>query len=109
MRRLAATVLVHRPAGSVMLPAGSVPGPDDAALITNPACWDADDDTGPETGPGGEGDAVVPDESWTITGIQAWAADHGVDLAGARKKEDLLMIVRDETSSREDDDGVDNP
>jgi len=32
-----------------------------------------------------------------------------VDLAGARKKEDLLMIVRDETSSREDDDGVDNP
>ena len=92
-----------------MLPAGCVPGPDDAALITNPACWDADDDTGPETGPGGEGDAVVPDESWTITGIQAWAADHGVDLAGARKKEDLLMIVRDETSSREDDDGVDNP
>ena len=85
MRRLAATVLVHRPAGSVLLPAGCVPGP------------------------GGEGDAVVPDESWTITGIQAWAADHGVDLAGARKKEDLLMIVRDETSSREDDDGVDNP
>ena len=102
MRRLAATVLVHRPAGCV-------PGPDDAALITNPACWDADDDTGPETGPGGEGDAVVPDESWTITGIQAWAADHGVDIAGARKKEDLLMIVRDETSSREDDDGVDSP
>lgn len=95
MRRLTTHVVVHRPAGSVMLPAGAALDDADAALVTNSACW-VEDGTG-ETDAGDVGqDEHTPDETWTIEQIRDWAEKTGIDLGKATKKSDLLLIIGDE-------------
>lgn len=109
-RRLATAVLVHRPAGSVMLPAGSVPEPEDAELITNPACWthepgahEADPGTGTDEG---TGPMPTPDETWKVADLRAWAEHHGIDIGPAKTKDDILMVITDTLAGQGDDDHV---
>lgn len=93
VRRLATAVVVHHPAGSVLLPAGCAPAPEHAALVTNPACWDDDGD--PPEDP-------APDRSWTVDALRTWAHDHGIDLGAARTKADVLMVITDQTTGDPD-------
>lgn len=94
MRRLATSVAVHRPSGSVILPAGSVPTAADALLVTNPACWedatDTVDDASDEQVGVREG---KPDLSWKKDEIKAWAASRGIDLDPAKTKPDMLAVI----------------
>ncbi|AYD89674.1 hypothetical protein D5R93_05740 [Actinomyces lilanjuaniae] len=110
-RRLATHVVVHGRAGSLMLPAGTVPSAQEAALITNPACWEpgAHEDT--STPPATPGTLPVPDQSWTVADLRAWAAHQGVSLGAARSKADILMVLADEADRdpEEDDDGDAGP
>lgn len=87
--KLAVTVTLYRPNGGVdWLPAGTIPEPADAALITNPAAWEGG--KVPDLGyPGG-----VPSASWKTLEIAAWAAAHGVDVSAGKRKDDLLEIIR---------------
>ena len=98
-RRLATSVVVHRPAGSVLLPAGSVPAAVDAAMITNPACWGVDLDGDAPPSPDDGDTQAVPDASWKVAAIRQWATAHGVDLGSASRKSDLLLIIGDETAA----------
>ncbi|MDO4243799.1 MAG: hypothetical protein Q4C85_08610 [Actinomyces sp.] len=106
MKRLTSHVVIHRPAGSVMLPAGAVLGDEDAALVTNPAAYVDDGVVGDGGGDesAGEGDAPgeVPSEAWTVAQIREWAEAHGVDLGRATTKADLLLIIGDELAAEGD-------
>ena len=98
MKRLITSVAVHRPAGSEVLPAGAVLDDDDAALITNPACWeesDSVDSAEQDAEEDHEDFGEAPDDSWSKQRIMDWAAAHGIDLGAAKTKADMLMIIRD--------------
>lgn len=47
--------------------------------------WDGGDDA-----PASPGE---PGESWTVADLQAYAAEHGIDLGGASKKSDILTAI----------------
>lgn len=114
MRRLATAVVVHRPAGSVMLPAGAAPSDEDAKLITNPACWiDVDETPAPVAD-----EESTPDASWKAEDIRQWAKARGIDLGSAKKKSDMVAVIAatlpdapdelEETEELEEPDGPDD-
>lgn len=91
MRRLATSVAVHRPTGSVILPAGAVPSAADAKLITNPACWE--DGELPDDADQPASSDVRPQISWRADEIKEWAEANGIDLGPAKKKADMLDVI----------------
>jgi len=38
---------------------------------------------------------VVPSEAWKAAEIDAWAAEHGIDLTGTRSKAEKLAVIAD--------------
>jgi hypothetical protein len=46
--------------------------------------------------PGGE----IPDESWTVQEIKDWAKDNDIELSTGMRKDDILVVIRNETGQQ---------
>ena len=105
--RLATAVTIHMEAGdSRLLLPGYEPTVEEAALITNPACWvggvlpsvDVATPVAVAT-PASVAvsadtpDDVLPDSSWSKADIEAWVKTNGLELPAGLKKEDLLTAI----------------
>lgn len=89
---LATAVTVHLPSGTKLFLAGETPSAQEAALITNPACWV---------------EGVLPDlsklkvelpnetpsKAWKKTEIEQWCQDNGIDLPSGLTKDDILEVI----------------
>lgn len=51
-----------------------------------------------------EGD---PDKSWTVKQLETYAGNHGIDLAGVTKKDDILAAIAAEPETSEPSPGAD--
>ena len=105
--RLATAVTIHMSDGeSRLLLPGYEPTAEEAALITNPACWvggvlpsvDVATPVSVADPSGGDvsadaSDVVLPDSSWSKADIEAWVKSNGLDLPAGLKKEDLLTAI----------------
>lgn len=80
-RVLAANVWV----GDVLHLAGTSPDSDAAEQITNEKAWAEDDG---QSFPEGE-----PSESWKAAELDAYAADLGIDLGGAKTKAEKVGAI----------------
>ncbi|GAA6121900.1 hypothetical protein BPY_00080 [Bifidobacterium psychraerophilum] len=50
----------------------------------------------------------TPTASWTTTRIDAWAQDQGIDLTGAKTKQDKLDLIAKASDVEEDTDATDS-
>ena len=55
----------------------------------------ADHYTAPGATPAAPAVDDEPTEEWKNADIEAWANDHGIDLAGATKKADMLAAIKE--------------
>lgn len=70
--------------------------------------WEVVDGTPvPESTPQGP-ESEGPSKSWKVDQLKAYAEEHGIDLGGATKKDDLLSAIEAAAAaSAEDEDGDD--